>query len=219
MPLQELPISPSGTVVGRRPSTFRPLPSLDKENVHAVYYAQQSRQGHLISHLQAVARNITRARRDLTQAERDLRRSRARFRRQMANQLAAMPHTRLSMPEISDDSSSEPDLSLLGMTRGRQDHLPQQIESPQYEVHEQDQDHLEAEDTSIDDDLVDDEVAEEMGEEEDEEAVEGYQEALADPAALGLKEISNLGRFTVSSHKQGNGVEELRSDDLNLYWQ
>ncbi|KAH7320068.1 anaphase-promoting complex, subunit 10-domain-containing protein [Stachybotrys elegans] len=36
---------------------------------------------------------------------------------------------------------------------------------------------------------------------------------------IGLKEISNLGRFTVSSHKPGNGVEELRSDDLKQYWQ
>jgi hypothetical protein len=42
---------------------------------------------------------------------------------------------------------------------------------------------------------------------------------LADPASLGLKEISNLGRFTVSTQKMGNGVEELRSDDLKLYWQ
>jgi anaphase-promoting complex subunit 10 len=40
-----------------------------------------------------------------------------------------------------------------------------------------------------------------------------------DAAARGLKEISNLGKFTVSSSKQGNGVDELRSDDLRLYWQ
>jgi anaphase-promoting complex subunit 10 len=36
---------------------------------------------------------------------------------------------------------------------------------------------------------------------------------------LGLKEISNLGKFTVSTHKPENGVEELRSDDLTKFWQ
>ncbi|PTB75835.1 galactose-binding like protein [Trichoderma longibrachiatum ATCC 18648] len=40
-----------------------------------------------------------------------------------------------------------------------------------------------------------------------------------DPGVFGLKEISNLGKFTVSSHKPGNGVEQLRSDDLASYWQ
>lgn len=125
-----------------------------------------------------------------------------------------MPHARLSMPEISDDSDSEPDLSMLGMTRGEPlAAWGQTIENPEYDVH----DHLEAEDTSVEDDLVEDEGAEEMEDEEQEHV--GYQDALTDPASLGLKEISNLGRFTVSSHKQGNGVDELRSDDLNLYWQ
>lgn len=53
-----------------------------------------------------------------------------------------------------------------------------------------------------------------------EEEHEGHEHTPPfDPAAAGLKEISNLGKFTVSSHKQGNGVEELRSDDLKLYWQ
>jgi anaphase-promoting complex subunit 10 len=45
------------------------------------------------------------------------------------------------------------------------------------------------------------------------------QTGLFDPVRAGLKEISNLGKFTVSSHKQGNGVAELRSDDLSQYWQ
>lgn len=40
-----------------------------------------------------------------------------------------------------------------------------------------------------------------------------------DPLAVGLKEISNLGKFTVSSHKQGNGVDQLRDDSLKTYWQ
>ena len=42
---------------------------------------------------------------------------------------------------------------------------------------------------------------------------------LFDPATAGLKEVSNLARFTVSSHKPGNGVEELKSDDLKQFWQ
>jgi anaphase-promoting complex subunit 10 len=40
-----------------------------------------------------------------------------------------------------------------------------------------------------------------------------------DPHPPGLKEISNLGKFTVSTHKPDNGVEELRSDDLTKFWQ
>lgn len=40
-----------------------------------------------------------------------------------------------------------------------------------------------------------------------------------DPAALGLKEINNLAHFGVSSHKPGNGVAELLSDDSDKYWQ
>ncbi|KAK0668738.1 galactose-binding domain-like protein [Cercophora samala] len=45
------------------------------------------------------------------------------------------------------------------------------------------------------------------------------QEPLFDPAALGLKEINNLAHFGVSSHKPGNGVAELLSDDMDKYWQ
>ena len=40
-----------------------------------------------------------------------------------------------------------------------------------------------------------------------------------DPIAMGLKEINNLAHFSVSSHKPGNGVQELLSDDLDKYWQ
>ena len=40
-----------------------------------------------------------------------------------------------------------------------------------------------------------------------------------DPAELGLKEIGNLASWTVSSCKPGCGVEELRDEDTNLFWQ
>lgn len=67
----------------------------------------------------------------------------------------------------------------------------------------------------------------EMIDEQDEDQLEDDGEGAhdvdmalpADPSALGLKEISNLGKFTVSSYKPGNGVEELRSDDTDAYWQ
>jgi hypothetical protein len=40
-----------------------------------------------------------------------------------------------------------------------------------------------------------------------------------DPAALGLKEIGNLASWTVSSSKPGCGVEALRDEDTNMFWQ
>ena len=57
----------------------------------------------------------------------------------------------------------------------------------------------------------------EDGEDEDEELED--EGLVLDPHPPGLKEISNLGKFTVSTHKQDNGVEELRSDDLTKLWQ
>lgn len=79
------------------------------------------------------------------------------------------------------------------------------------------------------DEMLTDEMDEELGEgvdegqaEEDDEdgdpddQVEG---AYFDPTSMGLKEINNLAHFGVSSHKPGNGVEELLSDDLDKYWQ
>ncbi|KAJ6788998.1 hypothetical protein PWT90_10233 [Aphanocladium album] len=134
---------------------------------------------------------------------------------------------RLSMPLGSDDASdSDPDLSVLAMARGggrfggppaatnantleEQMLLQQQAEAMAYEDEVMSQEQYEAEETSI----------EEQVEEEGEEDQEEEPEVLVDPASIGLKEISNLGKFTVSSHKPGNGVQELRSDDLKLYWQ
>ncbi|EHK41348.1 hypothetical protein TRIATDRAFT_228021 [Trichoderma atroviride IMI 206040] len=52
-----------------------------------------------------------------------------------------------------------------------------------------------------------------------EEVQEEEPLSIMDPAVFGLKEISNLGKFTVSSHKPGNGVEQLRNDELTSYWQ
>lgn len=144
----------------------------------------------------------------------------------------ALPHTRLSMPEISDESDSEPDTSALGMARERlraREAIVQQAGLlPRFELTAETAaapTRLGPHDTSMEDEDDDeDEEDLETVDDDDDEDHEGEQEAeeatpLIDPATMGLKEISNLGRFTVSSHKQGNGVEELRSDDLNLYWQ
>lgn len=35
----------------------------------------------------------------------------------------------------------------------------------------------------------------------------------------GLKEIGNLASWTVSTAKPGNGIEQLRDEDTNLFWQ
>lgn len=56
---------------------------------------------------------------------------------------------------------------------------------------------------------------EEVGEEED----IGEEDPPFDPASVGLKEISNLASFTVSSYKPGCGVQALRDDDPHMFWQ
>ncbi|KAG9243429.1 anaphase-promoting complex, subunit 10-domain-containing protein [Calycina marina] len=40
-----------------------------------------------------------------------------------------------------------------------------------------------------------------------------------DPTALGFKEIGNLASWTVSTCKPGSGVEALRHEDTQLFWQ
>lgn len=133
---------------------------------------------------------------------------------------------RLSMPFESDGSDAEPDLSVLGMARPGGD-LAHHASSRMYDDEDDgdetvSQDAYDAEDTSAEENLEVDEDDEEEGDDddiEDDEDIEDEPMPLVDPASIGLKEISNLGKFTVSSHKQGNGVEELRSDDLKLYWQ
>lgn len=69
-------------------------------------------------------------------------------------------------------------------------------------------------DPEEEDDLDPDQLEDEL-----EEPHEPNMALPFDPSSLGLKEISNLGKFTVSSHKPGSGVDELRSDDTELYWQ
>lgn len=75
-----------------------------------------------------------------------------------------------------------------------------------------------------DEEFLGDMMEEDMGEEyvEDHEhpdSEDNLPEPIFDPAAVGLKEINNLAHFGVSSHKPGNGVPELLSDDTDKYWQ
>ncbi|KAG5970752.1 hypothetical protein E4U55_001458 [Claviceps digitariae] len=137
--------------------------------------------------------------------------------------------TRLSMPYDSDESASEPDVSVLDMARARRTRMDQQMRNMTYdEEAASPQRQYDAEDTSVEDfadgreaEGDEEQADEEDDEDEDEDNDEEHDEImnLVDPAEIGLKEISNLGRFTVSSHKPGSGVEELRSDDLKLFWQ
>ncbi|KAI1825224.1 APC10-domain-containing protein [Xylaria intraflava] len=73
--------------------------------------------------------------------------------------------------------------------------------------------HIEGVEADLEPEASDGDEVENAEEEEEEE------EAPFDASAIGLKEISNLASFTVSSYKPGCGVKELRDDDINQYWQ
>ncbi|KAK4183796.1 putative anaphase-promoting complex subunit 10 [Podospora australis] len=69
-------------------------------------------------------------------------------------------------------------------------------------------------------DVMEEDLGEEYGEDHGHaESEDNMLEPVFDPAAVGLKEINNLAHFGVSSHKPGNGVAELLSDDTDKYWQ
>jgi len=70
------------------------------------------------------------------------------------------------------------------------------------------------------DEIMDEDLMDHMHDQDEQiESDDDLQEAPFDPAAIGLKEINNLAHFGVSSHKPGNGVEELLSDDVSKFWQ
>lgn len=68
--------------------------------------------------------------------------------------------------------------------------------------------------TALDDEGLENDEAQGEGDDEGHDGVPQF-----DPSAMGLKEISNLASFTVSSSKPGCGVKELRDDDVNQFWQ
>ena len=69
------------------------------------------------------------------------------------------------------------------------------------------------------DEFAYDEHGDRIEPDEDLEETEQLQHSMFDPSAIGLREINNLAHFGVSSHKPGNGVEELLTEDLDKYWQ
>lgn len=56
-------------------------------------------------------------------------------------------------------------------------------------------------------------------EDEDDHDLDALPLAPFNPIAMGLKEIGGLAHFRVSSYKPGNGVDELKNDDTDRYWQ
>ncbi|KAH6613255.1 galactose-binding domain-like protein [Chaetomium tenue] len=76
-----------------------------------------------------------------------------------------------------------------------------------------------------DDEMLGDAGTEDLGDEmsdgndEDPHSGDEMVDDPFSPTELGLKEINNLAHFGVSSHRPGNGVAELLSDDLDKYWQ
>lgn len=85
---------------------------------------------------------------------------------------------------------------------------------------EGEEDEEEEEEDEEEDEIDEDEEDMPEDQEEGAEDADGEEEvAYFDPTSTGLKEINNLAHFGVSSHKPGNGVAELLSDDLEKYWQ
>ncbi|KXJ97372.1 anaphase-promoting complex, subunit 10-domain-containing protein [Microdochium bolleyi] len=110
------------------------------------------------------------------------------------------------VPNDDDDGDHHAEESYLANldTTGQEDY------DVTHEAEEDDDDDEEEEgDTKTSDD----------GEQDEDDAADEDDEGSFDASATGLKEISNLACFTVSSYKPGCGVKELRSDDMNQYWQ
>ncbi|KAF5723625.1 anaphase-promoting complex subunit 10 [Fusarium mundagurra] len=226
VPLQDLAFKKSsGALLQQRKRVFRTVPSPDKENVEACYRA--------IDHLSVTFEEWYQDRMRILRESRQLRTS-------INNILLAAQQptdrSRLSMPPRDSDASSsdaEPDESIL-FNRARPMPAPAGPSSDATMAYNDDQaaeddadqrtlSHSPEEyedENSIGEEEEDDDVDEDEDDEEAAEHDQAHEAAtLFDPATAGLKEISNLARFTVSSHKPGNGVEELKSDDLKLFWQ
>lgn len=240
-PLQQLTISPNGTILDRRESVLRPFPSPDKENSHAAVQALSHRVAHQtreikrLSLLQSLLHSSQHNKKKKTRRRQRQRRVLGEIRQHAAANMSPATrrntNNRLSLQFDTDGSGSgsgsdsEPDLSHLGMTRRHMAAvLEQQANQMTYDDETMSQGQYDAEEASLDengDENGDDNIDENVDDDNGDDQVEEEQELLPmmDPAVFGLKEISNLGKFTVSSHKPGNGVEQLRSDDLTSYWQ
>jgi anaphase-promoting complex subunit 10 len=224
VPLQELAFKKSsGALLQQRKRVFRTVPSPDKENEEACYRA--------VDHLSVTFDEWYQERMQLLHEARELRSN-------INNILLAAQQptdrSRLSMPPRDSDASSsdaEPDESILfnrarpmAAPAGPSSGAPVAYNGDQTAEDDADQRTLDPSPEEYEDENSIDEEEEDVDEDEDDEEAAEHDQALEaatlfDPATAGLKEISNLARFTVSSHKPGNGVEELKSDDLKLFWQ
>ncbi|TVY17253.1 Anaphase-promoting complex subunit 10 [Lachnellula arida] len=129
----------------------------------------------------------------------------------------ATPPQQLQMPvtPLVDEGADHADLEADDVDIGIDDEDDNDEEGAEHDgdiEFGEDSNDVEAED----DDEQDDEDVEEEG---DVEEVPMEVDTPFNPAALGLKEIGNLASWTVSSCKPGCGVEALRDDDTNLFWQ
>ncbi|KAK1761527.1 anaphase-promoting complex subunit 10 [Echria macrotheca] len=121
------------------------------------------------------------------------------------------------IPNSQDVGDSEP-TRVTGVAFGNadsEDEFPMFPEEVDDDIDDDDEDELLVE--GMDEDL--DDVQEDEEHDEQIDSDEPMQAPAFDPTATGLKEINNLAHFGVSSHKPGNGVDELLSDDLDKYWQ
>ncbi|KAL7941617.1 anaphase-promoting complex, subunit 10 domain-containing protein [Trichoderma barbatum] len=229
-PLQSLSISSQGAILDHRESVLRPLPSPDKENRDATVQAISHRVAHQTREIKRLSLLHSRLNSFQQRRLQRQRRGRSSIRQSIsANMISATQrntNNRLSLQfdtygsGSGSGSESDPDLSHLGMTRrGMTAVLEQQANQMTYDDDAMSQGQYDAEEASLDENV--DENVDENDDDNVDDQVEGEQEPLTmmDPVVFGLKEISNLGKFTVSSHKPGNGVEQLRSDDLTSYWQ
>ncbi|PUU79094.1 anaphase-promoting complex, subunit 10-domain-containing protein [Tuber borchii] len=75
-----------------------------------------------------------------------------------------------------------------------------------------------SENESIEETISQEEVDEDDDDDLDDEEPT-VESAMPESSTEGLKEIGNLASWTVSTAKPGNGVEQLRDEDTNLFWQ
>ncbi|KAM0500057.1 hypothetical protein ACHAP8_005197 [Fusarium lateritium] len=212
-PLGELPFKKkNGELLRKRVRIFRPIPSYEYEDIENDNAVLRAAQENLIIVKEMMAERV---------------------RLDVDNLIATLAEgPQLSMPPVDYDGSSsepEPDDSIL---QGRARPMPALAQGAAIAAQVDDSFNgnltAEEEDAEVDQQTVsaeeyeDDNSETEEDDEDDEDGDEDQAQEIAplfDPATAGLKEISNLARFTVSSHKPGNGVEELKSDDLKQFWQ
>ncbi|KAL0636784.1 hypothetical protein Q9L58_004267 [Maublancomyces gigas] len=73
--------------------------------------------------------------------------------------------------------------------------------------------------TDDDDDADEETISQDDDEEDDDEQETTGGSSMPETSLEGLKEIGNLASWTVSTAKPGNGIEQLRDEDTNLFWQ